>query len=88
MAPQPGQVCLDDAEVRLVLDALDAFEYWQVGADLPRHEGIVWLPGDAVDDADRFWDGRLPSVEEQEAIAEARLVRALADRLRTQLGGD
>lgn len=70
----------------MVLDALDALEYWQIGAALPRHDGMVWLPGDSVDETDRFCEERLPSVEEQEAITEVRSVRALADRLRSQLG--
>ncbi len=70
----------------MVLDALDALEYWQIGVAVPRHDGMVWLPGDSVDESDRCWDRRLSSAEEQTAIAQVRSVRALADRLHTQLG--
>ncbi len=86
MIAQPDEPTLTAAEIGVVLDALDALEYWQIGIDLPRHDGLVWLPGDSVDDVDRVWDERAPTPEEQEAIDEVREVRLLADRLRAQLG--
>lgn len=86
MIAQPDEPTLTAAEIGVVLDALDALEYWQIGIDLPRHDGLVWLPGDSVDEVDRFWGSRVPTPEEQAAIDEVREVRRLADRLRSQLG--
>ena len=68
-----------DAELSVVLEALDALEYWQLGDGLPRHDGMVWIPGDAVGD-DRFWD-RQPTPEESGRIDSVRRCRLLASRL-------
>ena len=67
------------AELSVILDALDALEYWQLGDGLPRHDGMVWLPGDAIG-GDRFWP--LPATpEEREKIEAVQSCRLLASRL-------
>lgn len=39
--------------IAMLREALDPFEYRQLGDELPRHDGLVWLPRNAVD-GDRF----------------------------------
>ena len=68
-----------DAGLLVLLEALDALEYWQLGDGLPRHDGMVWIPGDSVGD-DRFWD-RQPTPEENERIESVRRCRLFASRL-------
>ena len=68
-----------EAELSVLMEALDALEYWQLGDGLPRHDGMVWIPGDSVGD-DRFWD-RPPTPEESERIESVRSCRLLASRL-------
>ncbi|MEX1009522.1 MAG: hypothetical protein WD271_17025 [Acidimicrobiia bacterium] len=72
---------LSDAEVRLLREALDSHEYWQLGGALPRNNGFVFIPGDFAGDEDRYWEGRLPTADEQRAINEVIACRALVDRL-------
>lgn len=74
-------VPLTVAEIGLLISALDSHEYWQLGDVLPRNNGAVWLPGDAVDVVDRFWEGRTPTDEEAEAIEAVLECRELANRL-------
>lgn len=72
---------VSDAELSVLLEALDALEYWQLGDELPRHDGMVWIPGDAVGE-DRYW-ARAPSAPESEAINAIQTCRSLARRLLT-----
>ena len=74
-------VTLSPTELELLLDALDAYEYWEVGDRLPRNDGRVFLPGDALCIDDPYWSAS-PSDHEAVAIAAVRTARLLADRLR------
>ena len=76
-----GPIQLSQAEVRLLLEALDSHEYWQLGDQLPRNNGHVFIPGDFDGDEDPYWEGRLPTADEQQAIDEVSACRALAARL-------
>lgn len=75
---------MSDSDLDLILDALDSHEYWQLGDGLPRNNGMVWLPGDAVDATDRYWGDDTPTGEVRGAIRAVESCRALADRLRTE----
>lgn len=68
-----------NAELLVLLEALNALEYWQLGDGLPRHDGMVWIPGDSLGH-DRFWE-RQPTTEEHERIEGVRSCRTLAARL-------
>lgn len=72
-------------ELTLLVEALDSFEYWQLGDVLPRNDGMVWIPGDAVGPVDRYWDGREPTVKQAEAIDAVRECRRLAGELRSAM---
>jgi hypothetical protein len=74
---------LTAAEVSMLIEALDAYEYWQLGDSLPRNNGEVFVPGDLPPAEDRYW-GPEPEVgdAEAEAIEQVRACRELADQLR------
>ncbi len=74
------RLSLDD--VTLLIEALDAYEYWELGDSLPRNNGSVFIPGDLRPGDDRYW-GPSPSPDdaELEAIERVRSCRDLADRL-------
>lgn len=78
---------LSEDDLALLLDALDSHEYWQLGDILPRNNGEVWIPGDSVDDVDRYWADDEPSAAQEEAVEAVRRCRALAGRLRSVRGG-
>ncbi len=40
-------------EIHLLLEGLDAYEYWQLGDVLPRNNGMVFLPDDPF--GARYW---------------------------------
>lgn len=79
---------LTAAEVSMLIEALDAHEYWQLGDPLPRNNGEVFIPGDLPPDEDRYW-GPEPEVSEVEAEAIEQVVacRELADQLRAAVDG-
>jgi hypothetical protein len=67
-------------EIHLLLEGLDAYEYWQLGDVLPRNNGMVFLPDDPY--AERYWPtDEAPSERQLEAIDDVRACRALAERL-------
>lgn len=72
-------ITLSAEEVGVLLEALDSHEYWQLGHDLPRRDGAVFIPGDFLGGEDPLW------TEEVEAdptiIAAIGSCRRLADRL-------
>lgn len=72
----------------MLIEALDAYEYWQLGDSLPRNNGEVFIPGDLPSDEDRYW-GPEPEVGDAaaEAIEQVRACRELADRLRSVMDG-
>jgi hypothetical protein len=69
-------------ELRLLLEGLDAYEYWQLGDVLPRNNGLVFLPDD--EGAERYWSDEITDAQTQ-AIDAVRACRALAERLRSQV---
>jgi hypothetical protein len=82
MSSEPIEVSLSGADVTRLLEALDAYEYWQLGDVLPRNNGMVFVPGDLEPGFDRYWDGERISAGQLEAIEEVKACRALAERLR------
>ena len=53
---EPGDeatITLTQSELYLLIEGLDAYEYWQLGDVLPRNNGAVFLPDD--DFGDRYW---------------------------------
>lgn len=69
-------------DLTLLVDALDAYEYWELGDSLPRNDGAVFIPGDLRPEDDRYW-GPSPSPDDAEvdAIERVRACRDLSDRL-------
>jgi hypothetical protein len=76
-----AQIRLTYDELALLVDALDSHEYWQLGDELPRNDGFVFVPGDFAGDEDRYWGDRVPTESEQEAITAIEFIRALAAHL-------
>lgn len=60
------RLSLDD--VTLLIEALDAYEYWELGDSLPRNNGAVFIPGDLRPEDDRYW-GLSPSPDDAEVEA-------------------
>lgn len=75
-------VSLTLEDINLLVEALDAYGYWEAGDALPRNNGSVFIPGDLRPSDDRYW-GPSPSPDEAqlEAIERVRACRDLADRL-------
>lgn len=74
------RLSLDD--VTLLIEALDAYEYWELGDSLPRNNGAVFVPGDLRPEDDRYWGtSPAPDDAEVEAIERVRACRDLSDRL-------
>src|SRR5690242_5783575 len=82
MASGDVRIRLTPAEVEMLIEALDALEYWQFGDVLPRNDGFVFIPGDVSPEADRYWgpDPQI-SMEQTEAIDQVRRCRDLAARI-------
>jgi hypothetical protein len=74
------EVPLTNADISLLIEALDSHEYWQLSDQAWRHSGAVILPSD---DLSLWADRPAPNEEEREAISEIERCRALADRLRS-----
>jgi hypothetical protein len=73
------EVPLTNADIPLIIEALDSHEYWQLSEPTWRHSGAVILPSDD----ELLWARRpAPNAEEQEAISAIERCRELADRLR------
>ena len=73
-------VQLSVADIHLLLEGLDAYEYWQLGDVFPRNNGMVFLPDDPL--AERYWPADVaPSETQAEAIEVVRSCRELAERL-------
>jgi len=81
MSARTVNVSLSGDEVTRLVEALDAYEYWQLGDVLPRNNGAVFIPGDLAHGFDRYWDGERISGEQRDAIEEVGACRALAGRL-------
>ena len=72
-------------ELALLLEALDAYEYWQLGDVLPRSDGMVWIPGDSFGPVDRYWEDEEPTAVQVDAIEAVSECRRLAERLRSAM---
>ena len=72
-------VTLSDVDLAMIVEALDCYDYWELGQDLPRNNGAVLLPGD-LGDSDPYWTAP-PTEAEAEAIRSVRASRMLAERL-------
>jgi hypothetical protein len=86
VADELVEVSLCAADICRLVDGLDAHEYWELGDRLPRNNGEVFVPGDLDPGPDRYWDGVVPTAEQQEAIQEVRACRELRERLVQFLG--
>jgi hypothetical protein len=80
------QLSFSTADICRLADGLDAHEYWELGDLLPRNNGEVFIPGDLHPGPDRYWDGVVPTREQQDAIDEVRACRELRERLLQTLG--
>lgn len=67
-------------ELLTLVEALDCYEYWELGQDLPRNDGAVFLPGDHLDETDLYWT-ESATEQQAEAIDRVRRCRLLAERL-------
>jgi len=72
---------LSQEDAWMICQALDTYEYWELGHTLPRNNGAVFIPGDSVDTVDPYWDGRVPTDDQLEAIEGVISSRALAARI-------
>ena len=73
-------ITLSDVDLATIVEALDCYDYWELGQDLPRNNGAVLLPGDSLGDFDPYWT-QLPTDAEADAIDSVRMSRTLAGRL-------
>ena len=80
-------ISLSAADIERLASGLDAHEYWELGDLLPRNNGEVFIPGDLAPGLDQYWDGVVPTSEQQEVISEVRACRELRERL-LQASGD
>ena len=75
-----ANLTLSEEDLAMIVEALDCYEYWELGQRLPRNNGAVLLPGDFLGDSDPYWP-ETPTDEESEAIDAVRASRALVDRI-------
>lgn len=75
---------LSDEDLAMIVEALDCYEYWELGECLPRNNGSVILPGDYLGAADPYWSTE-PTEDEAVAIEVVRASRRLASRLQDLL---
>ena len=55
---------LSSEDLAMIVEALDCYDYWELGQELPRNNGSVLLPGDSIGATDPYWTepprGELP----------------------------
>ena len=73
-------ITLSDVDLATIVEALDCYDYWELGQDVPRNNGAVLLPGDSLGATDPHWT-EPPTDSESEAIDSVRASRLLAERL-------
>ena len=71
----------------MIVEALDCYEYWELGQRLPRNNGAVLLPGDYLGADDPYWS-TAPTEDEAAAIKTVRATRRLAARLQDLLSDE
>ena len=79
-----ANLTLSDEDLATIVDALDSYEYWEIGRDLPRSDGAVFIPGDYLGVDDPFWSSE-PTEDDAVAIEGVRASRRLAARLQDLL---
>jgi hypothetical protein len=83
VASRTYSIELTSEELWLLVDGLEAYEYWELGDRLPRNNGEVWIPGDLKPEHDRYWGPEPePTENQREAIEQVKRCRDLAHRLR------
>ncbi len=76
-------ISLSASDLARLVEALDAYEYWQLGHEFPRNEGLVFIPGDYLGPGDdRYWRDRTPTAVQRETIQQVIACRQLSERLR------
>ena len=80
-----ANLTLSDEDLTTIVEALDCYEYWELGRRLPRNNGSVFLPGDYLGDNDPYWE-EPPTDDESEAIGAVRASRALGERIQGLIG--
>ncbi len=78
------QIQLTQDDLELLRAALDAYEYWELGRDLPLSDGLVFIPGDSLAEPDPYWPDE-PDQEEAQVIDRVRRCRSLEARLAADL---
>lgn len=73
-------ITLSAENLAMIVEALDCYEYWELGQELPRNNGAVLLPGDSLGATDPYWTAP-PIDTESEAIDSVRASLMLAERL-------
>ena len=73
-------ITLSDVDLAMIVEALDCYDYWELGQHLPRNNGAVLLPADTLGDSDPYWT-EPPTEAEAQAIDSVRASRTLAGRL-------
>ena len=71
---------LSAEDLATIVEALDCYDYWELGQELLRNNGAVLLPGDSLGATDPYWT-EPPTDTESEAIDSVRASRMLAERL-------
>ena len=79
-----ANLTLSDEDLATLVEALDCYEYWELGQWLPRNNGAVFIPGDYLGAADPYWSTE-PTEAEAVAIETVRASRRLAARLQDLL---
>ncbi len=74
------------SEALLLVDGLRSIEYWDYATelDLPRRNGQVFLP----EDDGSWWGEAAAGSDEEHAIEQIRILRALAARVESQVSGE
>ena len=79
-----ANLTLSAEDLATIVEAIDCYEYWELGRDLPRNNGSVFIPGDYLGAADPYWSAE-PTEEEAVAIEAVRANRRLAGRIQDLL---
>ena len=76
---------MNRSEALLLVDGLQSMEYWDYATelDLPRRNGQVFLP----EDDGSWWGEVADGSDEEHAIEQIRLLRQLAARVESHIGG-
>ena len=79
-----ANLTLSAENLATLVEAIECYEYWELGRDLPRNNGSVFIPGDYLGAADPYWSTE-PTEDEAVAIEAVRANRRLAGRIQDLL---